>query len=253
MRPTPSTGLVFGFAALAILVASLFVVANVSASLRLGDDASTARRIAIRSLFGATLWLTMTAAVAGRGLWARFDVRPPPLLLLFVAVLAVSNAIGLSRTGERLARGLPIAALVGLQAFRLPLELLMHQAAREGVMPQQMSFSGLNFDIVTGITAIGVALVAGLGRAGPKLIAAWNVLGILLLAVILGLAFASTPMIHAFGEDPHRLNTFVAYVPFVWLPAVLVVAAISGHIIVTRRLLMDAHADATHARSSPLA
>ena len=48
----------------------------------------------------------------------------------------------------------------------------------------------------------------------------------MLLTVILALALASTPMIHAFGQDPRRLNTFVAHVPFVWLPAVLVLAAL---------------------------
>ncbi len=66
-----------------------------------------------------------------------------------------------------------------------------------------------------------------------------NALGIALLAVVLGLALASTPMIHAFGQDARAVNTFVAYVPFVWLPAVLVVAAIAGHIVITRKLLTD--------------
>jgi hypothetical protein len=71
----------------------------------------------------------------------------------------------------------------------------------------------------------------------------WNALGIVTLAGIVGIAIASTPGVHAYGTDPAELNTFVAYVPFVWLPTVLVVGAIVGHIVVTRRLLADARSE----------
>jgi hypothetical protein len=37
-----------------------------------------------------------------------------------------------------------------------------------------------------------------------------------------------------FGDD--RLNVFVTYPPFVWLPAILVPAALMGHILVWRRM-----------------
>jgi hypothetical protein len=37
-----------------------------------------------------------------------------------------------------------------------------------------------------------------------------------------------------FGDD--RLNVFVVYPPFVWLPAVLVLAALAGHLIILRAL-----------------
>ena len=40
----------------------------------------------------------------------------------------------------------------------------------------------------------------------------------------------STPRFAAFGPD--RLNIFVTYPPFVWLPAVLVLAALAGHLII---------------------
>jgi len=241
MPAVASQPLVAGFTALEITVSVLFVVASAWASR--GTEGSFGRT-AMTTLLGAAVWISLTGAVAASGLLARFDMRPPPVLGLFVGVLGVSCAIGLSPAGERLARGLPVAVLVGVQAFRLPLELLMHQAAHEGVMPAQMSFSGYNFDILTGTTAIPVAVLAALGRAPRALVVAWNALGIALLAVILGLAFASTPMVHAFGEDPRMLNTFVARVPFVWLPAVLVVAALSGHVVLTRRLLIDRRADA---------
>jgi hypothetical protein len=57
---------------------------------------------------------------------------------------------------------------------------------------------------------------------------------VLLLTVIAGLAVASSPMLQAFGPD--HVNSWIAYFPYVWLPTVLVVFAIAGHIVVFRSL-----------------
>jgi hypothetical protein len=156
-------------------------------------------------------------------------------MLLLVATLALALTLGFTRPGARLARGLPLAALVGFQAFRLPLELVMHHAATTGVMPPQMTFTGRNFDIVSGATALLVAPL--LARGAPRWLAgAWNVLGFALLVAIIVIAVVSTPPIHAFGSDPAHLNTWVALFPFVWLPAILVGAALLGHVVLLRAL-----------------
>ena len=54
----------------------------------------------------------------------------------------------------------PVWLLIAFHGFRLPLELIMHEAATEGVMPPQMTFTGLNFDITTGATALLVAALS---------------------------------------------------------------------------------------------
>ena len=131
----------------------------------------------------------------------------------------------------------PLWLLIAFHAFRLPLELVMHRAASEGVMPPQMTFTGLNFDIATGATALLLAPLAARGWAPRWLLWCWNSLGTLLLLNILAVAVASLPAFAAFGGDPSRLNTWIAYFPFVWLPAGLVSAAVLGHVLLWRRLL----------------
>jgi hypothetical protein len=128
----------------------------------------------------------------------------------------------------------------GFHAFRVPLELVMHEAAASGTMPPQMTYTGLNFDIVTGSTAILVALLAAYGAAPRWLIAAWNLLGSLLLLNIMAIAVASLPMFRAFGDDAAHVNSWVAYFPFVWLPASLVASALFGHAVLWRKLVRDA-------------
>jgi hypothetical protein len=232
----PTTSLVAGFVALAVALGLGFVALCAVSQRRLGSDAAAVRRTAMGAFARTALWMGLTATVATTGALARFDARPPPILVLFVGVFAVSGAVSFSRLGGLLARGLPVAVLVAAQSFRLPLELLLHEAAREGVMPVQMSFAGWNFDIVTGASAVVVATLAALGRAPRALILAWNTMGMALLATILGIAIASTPALHAFGDEPRRLNTFVAHFPFVWLPSVCVVAAWIGHVVLLRKL-----------------
>ena len=53
-----------------------------------------------------------------------------------------------------------------------------------------------------------------------------------LLLNILTVAVLSTPRFRYFGDD--QLNVWVTYPPFVWLPAVMVVAALAGHLVVFR-------------------
>jgi len=228
----------FGIPAIAIVVAALFVVGQYLVTRRLSA--------ALGWLAVVVAWLALSGALAASGLLARFDLRPPPMALMFAVVIGLGLLVGLSRVGARLAESLPLWALVGVQAFRLPLELFMHQAAVEGVMPHEMSFSGYNFDIVTGAAALVVAALAARGSAPRWLLVGWNVYGIAALVAIAIVALISSPMVRAFGDDPTHINSFVTTFPFVWLPAVLVVAAIAGHVIVWRKL--SAEAPLRHAR-----
>lgn len=182
----------------------------------------------------AIAWLAAYGALAATGVLARFDARPPPMMLLLPLPLVAGVAWALSRDGAAMARDVPLWALVAAQGFRLPLELAMHRAATAGVMPPQMSFGGYNFDIVTGATALLLAPLVASGRAPRALVLAWNVMGSLLLLAIVAIAMAASPMLHAFGPD--AVNTWVAYVPFVWLPSVLVAVAGAGHVLVFRAL-----------------
>jgi hypothetical protein len=174
--------------------------------------------------------------LASEGVLAQFETRPPLFLPLTAACIALWVGIASSRVGRALT-ALPLAALIGFHAFRLPLELLMHAAANAGVMPRQMSYSGWNFDIVTGVTAALVAPLAAVGGVTRSALLAWNALGSFLLVVIVALAVVSAPPLLAFGADPAHANTWVAYAPFIWLPTVLVAAAAAGHVVLWRRLL----------------
>lgn len=226
ITPPPYDALVaWGMAGLVVTVAVLWVV------------------IFSRGQFGrAALLGTVVAAVmavsalaAWTGLLQRNELTPPPMAVMIASVFVMAFSAGLSPFGLASAREVPLVTLIGLQGFRLPLEhVVMHRAAELGIMPPELSYSGYNFDIVTGIGAIVLAGLLGRGVRVPRAaVWTWNIWGCWCLAVI---AITSSPMVRLFGEAPH-VNTWVLFVPYVWLPVVLVTVALFGHIVVTRKLL----------------
>ena len=185
-------------------------------------------------------WMLVTALLARTGLLARVDLTPAPFAVMLPLIFAVPIAVALSPLGGRLAAALPIPALVGLQMFRLPLELVMHHAADLGIMPPELSYSGYNLDIVTGTAAAVLFLALRLAAVPRSVVWVWNVWGLWCLAVIAWVARSGSPLVRAFGDDPRHVNTWVLYFPYVWLPTVLVMIALSGHLVLTRALLRPA-------------
>ena len=232
MTPTDPAILAFVVIPLGLLVALLW--GTHAASRRLHEDDNTRRRVMLITLVVAAVWMTLTWRAAERGILRLWFATPPPFALLVVAILGVTAALACTSYGRRLALGLPLWVLIGTQGFRLPLELAMHALYERGVMPEQMSYSGQNFDILTGITALIVAWLVFSGRVGRRVVLTWNVLGLFLVINVVTVGILSTPRFRLFGDD--RVNVFITYPPFIWLPAVMVLAALAGHLIVFRAL-----------------
>lgn len=228
MHPSASLAVQFGIGGLAVLVVGLLIAGYAYSGPR------NTKNVATAALVGCS-WLALSGAIGASGLLTQWQ-RVPPLLVPLAGFSLIGVALlARSSVGLRMAEGLPVWVLVGFHAFRFPLELVMHSAAAEGTMPVQMTFfGGCNYDIVTGLSACLVAAMAYGGRANLTWLRAWNTMGLALLATIVCVAVLSTPTFAAFG--PERLNTWVAYFPFVWMIAAHVPAALLGHLVLRRRL-----------------
>jgi hypothetical protein len=236
MSPSYSDPVVLAFVVIPLILAAALAWAAGYAWRRSGADTARVVRAVTLTLAATATWMSVTWVVAASGAFRQWNQLPPPFALLVLAIVLLGARLAFSGLGRGIATHVPLWALVGVQAFRLPLELAMHQLADRGIMPAQMSYSGLNFDIVTGATAIVVAVLVATRRAGGRLVMAWNLLGLALLINIVTVAILSTPRFAYFGQD--RLNVFVTYPPFVWLPAVMVLAAFAGHLLIFRALAL---------------
>ena len=233
--PDDSPLLQVAFVALTLSLAALFVVAVHHSARRTGRDPRSAMRQSVVAGVFALAWIAATGLLASRDVLRMWD--PPTMGLVLGPTLVVAIGIALSPLGRQLVAGIPIEWLVGFQGFRILVELLLHRAYVEGLMPVQMSWSGRNFDVASGITAVAVGFWLGTAaRPSSLLVALWNTLGVALLANILFVALLSAPTpFRFFMNDPP--NMFITRAPWVWLPSVMVFAAILGHALVIRWLL----------------
>ena len=166
----------------------------------------------------------------------RYDPLPAPALLLLLGLSVLTALLVFSSPGARLALRVPLASVVTLQAFRIGVEWLLHRFYLEGTVPVQMTYAGRNFDVVSGVTGLGLGLWLLGGRPlSHGALLAWNVVSLGLLLNIVTVAVLSTPVpFRQFLEGPPNLlpSTF----PYIWLPSFLVQLALASHLLVFRKM-----------------
>lgn len=224
-----------GLGLLAVAVAALFV----AAVWRAPDGAAPAERrgTTALALAVALVVLGLTGTLAAGGALADVDARPPLAALLLGALGVGLAALAFSRVGDRLLAW-PLGALVGVQALRIVVEALLYAGFRGGAIPVEMTAEGHNFDVVTGVLALGIAAWAARGTVPRAVVAAWNGLGLVLLVVVVATAASSA---FGFVTTTPRLTLPTTW-PGVWLPGWIVPMALFGHMLVFRALRRDARA-----------
>jgi hypothetical protein len=229
----PSLISTLAFVTIVVAVALTFPAAVWFGTLRASGPAP-ARRAALRACGGTLGVLAVTAALAESGALA----RPPRGLGVMAYIIACNlGAAGLafSGLGQRIAQGLPLYALVGFQVFRLPLELVLHQWYMEGVLPVQMTYAGHNFDILTGLFALGAAPLMFFGKLSRRTAWVFNLVGSALLLNVGSIAVRSSPVpLRTYVNEPPVL--LALHAPFTWIVPVCVAGALFGHLITFRRL-----------------
>ncbi|HEX4925452.1 MAG TPA: hypothetical protein VFV50_15270 [Bdellovibrionales bacterium] len=228
MNFTPASPVSIGaFVLILIFVIGFYSAGTFIASRRLGGPAL---KRALLVLAGILAWNALLAIPVVTG-WISAAVMPR-LMLFFLAANLAAVIFAFSAPGVWLSRGLPIWALVAFQGFRLPLELILHSWGEQGTIPMSMTWSGSNFDVITGIASLALAPFAVRSAA-----AAWmaNLIGFALLLNVGRVAVLSSPLPFAWGVEPPL--QLVLYLPYAWIGPVCVAGALAGHVILTRALL----------------
>ncbi|TNE92743.1 MAG: hypothetical protein EP330_00575 [Deltaproteobacteria bacterium] len=221
----PSAGSLVAFLVVVTMVASALVWGVYRASLV--DGREVARRRSLAVLGGLLLWNGLLGAFVASGALAA-DYR------LAMPFLGISNLVGLgvalSPVGGWLAR-LPATWLVAFQAFRLPLELVLHAWGEQGTIPMTMTWEGSNLDVITGVAALLLAPFA------ERRAVAWlfSALGLGLLVNVARVAVLSSPFDFSWGQEPPLL--LAMFVPLYLIVPVCVAGALCGHVVLLRKLL----------------
>ncbi len=212
-----------------IIVAAVLIAVIAITRHAYRSDRDQARKVTMRVFLGYLIWLGAMLALIKTDQLEKLPMQGIPFF--FGSILLISVAAGLSPFGARLAAHTPVAALIAFQAFRLPLELILHRWVQRGTIPPTMTWTGQNWDIVAGALAFVIWPVA------KNRTVSWgfNIIGALLLLNVLRVALLSSPV--PFGWDTQPPLQLFLYAPYFLIGPVLVGGAISGHIVLTRALL----------------
>ncbi|MDF4202543.1 hypothetical protein PXD56_06245 [Maribacter sp. SA7] len=127
--------------------------------------------------------------------------------------------------------------LLGIHIIRIPVELCLYQLFLAGLIPEIMTFTGWNFDILIGITA-AVILIYQLVKKknlARKILLPWNFIGLLFLSSIVIIAILSSPLpIQQFAFD--QPNIALLEFPYCFLPTCIVPIVFISHILLIRKL-----------------
>lgn len=183
-----------------------------------------------RILVGLLVWSGIHSCLAHAGIYAMGDVMPPPFALILGPVILI---IIWGLTGRRRKNMLIARDAVGgtiMHVVRVPVELCLYYLFLHEMVPELMTFSGRNYDIIVGFTAPFVALAAKFRWVEAKAMVVWNIFGVAMVLFIMINGILSAPLpFQQFGfEQP---NVAVMHFPYVLLPATIVPLVIYSHLL----------------------
>ncbi len=183
-----------------------------------------------RVLIAVGVYGLAIAGVVYSEVLSRVFIPLGPIFLFGTVSFAVS--IGFTQMGTRMVRAIPLGWMVGFQAFRLPLELVLNDWYKSGTIPQTMTWHGSNWDIVSGIFACIACVFVNNRR---WLAWGFNVIGIVLLLNVGRVAIMSSPVPSGWQVDPPL--ELILFLPYAYIVPVCVGGAALGHTLLTRKLL----------------
>ena len=231
----PITNILFVLLVVGVIYAILFGLRT--AHQNMGTEKNRSENLIQYVLLGILFWLATIGVLAHLGFFANFNVLPPRILVAIIPPVILTIILLRSKVFSNILAHIPRSWLVYIQSFRIVMEIILWMGMLAGFVPFQMTFTGFNYDIIVGITAIlGGMVFFGKGRLRRFEAIIWNVFGILLLGFIVWIAIVSTPSpFQIFTNEP--ANRMIAYVPFIWLPGFVVPFAFAMHLFSLKQLL----------------
>jgi hypothetical protein len=190
-------------------------------------------------IFLLVLWLVLQGLISLTGFYTVSNTIPPRFILLVLPPLVVIATLFFTLKGKMFIDSLDIKTLTLLHTIRIAVEIILFLVFLQKGIPGIMTFEGRNFDIISGLTAPFIYYFGFIKKQlNEKIIAAWNIVCLVLLINIVITAILSAPFAFqklAF-EQP---NVAILYFPFVWLPCCIVPIVLFSHLVAIRRFITN--------------
>ena len=190
----------------------------------------------VRILWIILIWLFIQMFISFTGFYKVTSTMPPRFILAVLPPFITIGLLFFTASGKKFLDSLDLKVIIYLQVVRVPVEIALYLLSIYKLVPDLMTFEGMNYDIITGITA---PFIAYFGITRKKLsrnvVLAWNVICFALLLNIVTVAILSAPFtFQKLSFDQPNLAVFSF--PYVWLPCFIVPVAFLSHLLIFRRI-----------------
>lgn len=176
-------------------------------------------------------WAFFVSILTFNDFFLDFDARPPRIVYLLVPSVLTILAVLLIKRSREFVLKMPITTLTYIHIIRVPVEIILWWLAIAGVVAHDMTFEGMNYDIVSGISApFAAVFLVGLRSKNRFGAIIWNLLALGLVINVVTRAIFATP--YFFNPETFNVpNIAVFYFPYVLLPALIVPIVIFCHLV----------------------
>lgn len=185
------------------------------------------------------MWMIFQSTLSLNRWYMDRESVPPNLFFPVITMVSLILLLFSLPAGRRFIDALHPGWLMAIHFVRIPVEITLYLLATWKQVPWSMTLAGMNYDIISGITAIGVWWFGYFKkRLAPGILLFWHcgALMILVLVVTRGIGAVPSPFQAWDFEQP---NYAVQHFPFIWLPAVVVPLVLFSHLVLIRRILIS--------------
>lgn len=183
------------------------------------------------------VWLLVIAILAMLGIFSYFDSTPPtPILLIVLSTIAIIVLLANKNT-RAILMAIPIHWLIYFQSIRILVEIFLYGMAKEQLIPIEMTFAGMNYDIIPAILAPAIAYFTFQNKKlNARSAIVWNYAGLISILIVISISVSTMPTSFQ-SIDTSVPNIMISKYPYVWLPTFIVPTAILFHILSLKKLL----------------
>jgi hypothetical protein len=184
------------------------------------------------------VWLTIQGILSYNGFYLNSAGTLPRIALAILPPLLFIILVLITKKGKKFIRRLDLRTLHLLHIVRIPVEVCLYWLSLRKAVPELMTFTGNNFDIITGITVPVLYFTCFKRRSvrSVNLLFGWNIIGLVMLGSAVAKGILSAPTVYqklAFDQP----NIAVLYFPFIWLPGFIVMVVLFSHLAMIKRLM----------------
>ena len=193
---------------------------------------SASQKIRFRKvIFYLCLWHLYIFGMSQTGFLQNLDLPPRFATFLIIPAFIFIGVFAYQNRQSKWLQSIPPTWLIFYQSFRVLIELLFVASIAKGIVHKNITIEGYKYDMVFGFSALIVGALFLKKYISPRMVLAWNFLGLVVIAFIIFLVNATIYTPHIFGEGtaPFSLD-FIQY-PYLLIPGFLMPSAVFIHVL----------------------